>query len=637
GTGEPGTPLAFDVDARGSGGRARLQGGLAYGDLRATIQPSVVELEEQVLAFDPLVVDILDGRVTVTGRGDFADPAAADVRYAVVARGLAWTPAPEAGAAPDPAKTVRADADLGVAGSAAQWAVSGQARLSRGGEAAELDLAGTGTDARLDLDRLVARTPGGRLDGRGHVAWAPALAWRFDADLAGFDPGYFAPAFDGAIDGRIATAGGTRDDGGLDVAVQADGLGGQLRGRRLGGRAAFAMHGPAAGSAEATRYEGSASLTVGGSRIEGQGRVDERFDVQAALAPLQLDDLLPGSAGRLEGALELTGRRDSPDLRANLAGSGLRHAGHAAERLRLDGRLPWRGGGGTLRLEASGVEAGVALDDLVVDARGAVEDLGLDASASGDIGRASLSGRLRRGADGAWRGALEQLEAAPAVGATWRLDAPAAFVQPGPGRFTLSPACLASDVGGQLCASADWPARGLAVDGQALPLALAAPYLPRQDSGRPWFLDGSLDVDARLRPAGRGWQGHANVHSANGALRTSARSRRDVLSYSDLALEATFDANRIDATLGLGFNGNGRIDARLRTGWDAYAPLEGRITAATREITWVELFSPDIVSPTGQLDADITLSGTRAAPLLGGHATLSGFGAEIPSLAIAIV
>src|SRR5690606_30351784 len=137
--------------------RARLQGGLAYGDLRATIQPSVVELEEQVLAFDPLVVDILDGRVTVTGRGDFADPAAADVRYAVVARGLAWTPAPEAGAAPDPAKTVRADADLGVAGSAAQWAVSGQARLSRGGEAAELDLAGTGTDARLDLDRLVAR------------------------------------------------------------------------------------------------------------------------------------------------------------------------------------------------------------------------------------------------------------------------------------------------------------------------------------------------------------------------------------------------------------------------------------------------------------------------------------------------
>src|SRR5690606_2109364 len=40
---------------------------------------------------------------------------------------------------------------------------------------------------------------------------------------------------------------------------------------------------------------------------------------------------------------------------------------------------------------------------------------------------------------------------------------------------------------------------------------------------------------------------------------------------------------------------------------------------------------------TGRLDADVSLSGTRGAPLLGGHASLDGFAAEIPSLAIAIV
>src|SRR5690606_20971170 len=91
------------------------------------------------------------------------------------------------------------------------------------------------------------------------------------------------------------------------------------------------------------------------------------------------------------------------------------------------------------------------------------------------------------------------------------------------------------------------------------------------------------------------------------------------------------------ATLGLGFNGSGRIDAQLRTGWDAYAPLEGNITAATSELTWLELFSPDIVSPEGRLDADVSLAGTRAQPRLGGSAALTGFSAEIPSLAIAIV
>nr|WP_133000155.1 translocation/assembly module TamB domain-containing protein [Luteimonas arsenica] len=637
GLGEPGTPLSFDLSAEGKGGRAELQGELARGELQATIQPSVVSLHEQVLEFDPLVVDVLEGRVTVTGRGDFEDPQAANVRYAVVARGLAWAPTPEDGGAPDPAATVRADADLGIAGTAQAWAIVGKAELGRDGDTAQVELRGRGNQERLDLRSLVARTPTGRLEGSGHVAWAPALGWQIDASLSGFDPGYFAPDFKGAIDGRLASTGHTRDDGGLEVTVDADRLGGQLRGRRLSGQASFAMHGAAAGSAAAAAFDGEAALVIGASRIDARGRVDDRLDIEASLSPLRLDDLLPGAAGRLDGTVEVTGGRDSPDLRANLDGSGLRYGDYVADSLHLDGRLPWRGGSGELGLDARGVQAGVALDTLAVRARGAMEDLQFDADAQGEIGNASLSGSARRSANGLWRGALDSLQAAPATGASWRLEAPAAFVQTGSAAFTLSPACLASSVGGQLCASADWPRQGLEVDGRGLPLALATPYLPEQESGRPWFLDGSIDIDARLRPSGNAWQGHVNASSASGALRASARSRRDVVSYSGLALESSFDANRIDATVGLGFNGNGRIDARLRTGWDAYAPLDGNITAATSELTWLELFSPDIVSPTGQLDADIQLAGTRAEPLLGGHARLSAFAAEIPSLAIAIV
>ena len=635
GTGEPGTPLAFDLAASGTGGRARLQGDIAYGGHEATIQPSAATLEDQLLAFDPLVVDVLDGRVTVTGQGDFSDTTAADLRYAVVARGLAWAPAPEDGAPPDPEATVRADADLGIAGTPANWAVVGKARLARGGDTADVELKGRGDQAHMALRSLAARTPGGRLDGSGRLAWAPALDWDFEAALSGFDPGYFAPDFDGAIDGRITTTGGTRDDGGLDLRVDADELGGRLRGRRLSGRAGFAMHGAAPGGGTA-RYEGEAALTVGESRIDGHGRIDDRIDIQASLAPLRLDDLLPGATGRLQGELALTGSRSGPDLRADLDGSGLRYGDYAAGRLRLRGRLPWRSGSGELEVEAGDVQAGVALDTVSLRARGAVEDLRLEADARGAIGRASLAGSARRGAAGRWQGHVDALEAAPAVGASWRLEGPARYAQTAAG-WSLEAACLGSDMGGRLCASADWPRQGLAVDGEGLPLALVGPYLPEQDSGRPWFLDGMIDIDARLRPAGTGWQGHVNATSTDGALRTGPRSRRDVLSYSGLALAAVFDANRIDANLGLGFNGSGRINARLRTGWDAYAPLDGQLTAATSELTWLELFSPDIVTPTGRLDADIQLSGTRAEPRLGGHAALSDFATEVPSLAVAIV
>ena len=635
--GDAGTPLAFELSAEGTGGRARLRGDVAYGDQRATLQPSVIVLDEQVLAFDPLVVDAFGGRITVTGRGDFTDPEAADLRYAVVARGLAWAPAPADGGAADPAATVHADADLGLAGTAANWALVGDATLSRGGQSAQVELRGRGNQRRADIERLAARTPGGRLEGRGELAWSPALAWSLDAALAGFDPGYFAPGFDGAIDGRLASTGTTRDDGGLELTVDADGLGGQLRGRRLSGRASFALHGAAAGGTAAAGYEGEVALGIGASRIDGRGRVGERFDVQASLAPLRLEDLLPGAAGRLEGTLALTGPRARPDLRADLDGAGLRHGGYGADRVRLRGHLPWRGSGGELALDATGVEAGLALDAVALRAEGAVEDLRLDAEARGDIGQAALSGQARRGGNGLWQGALDALQITPGRGARWQLQSPAAFVQAAGGRWTLAPACLAADVGGHLCASADWPRQGLSVDGEGLPLALVAPYLPKQETGRPWFLDGAIDLDARLRPAGRAWAGHLDVTSAGGALRTSARSRRDVLSYSGLALEAGFDARRIEATLALGFNGEGRIDADLATGWDAWSPLSGRIRAGTSELTWLELFSPDIVAPTGRLDADVTLAGTRSEPLIGGHAALAGFGAEIPSLAIAIV
>ena len=73
--------------------------------------------------------------------------------------------------------------------------------------------------------------PTGTLDGSGRVAWAPALGWDIDATLAGFDPGYFAADWKGAVNGKLATRGTTRSDGGLDVAVDASQLGGRLRGR----------------------------------------------------------------------------------------------------------------------------------------------------------------------------------------------------------------------------------------------------------------------------------------------------------------------------------------------------------------------------------------------------------------------
>src|SRR5690606_26127052 len=186
---------------------------------------------------------------------------------------------------------------------------------------------------------------------------------------------------------------------------------------------------------------------------------------------------------------------------------------------------------------------------------------------------------------------------------------------------------------GALCAAGAWPT-GLDVTGRDVPLALVVPYLPERGDGRPWLLHGEFTLDAQVRSAGNGWRGEARLASAAGGMKNSRRARSDLVSYRDLVLDASFDPQRIEATLGAVVNEDGRLDATLATGWDGYAPLQGEIDLRTDELTWMELLSPDIVEPTGTLAGHVTLGGTRAEPTLGGNAQLSDFATEIPALAI---
>ncbi|TWT19266.1 translocation/assembly module TamB [Luteimonas marina] len=636
GSGEPGTPVAFSLSADGNGGAAELQGEFTRGTLHAVLQPSKVKLEDQVLEVQPLVVDLFDGRITANGHGDFRETLDARFKLAVNARGLRFGGEPDAAdpTPADPAPAIAVDGDFGIAGRSSDWAAVGKATIARDELDATVDVEGRGDLEKMTLKTLRAAMPSGTLDATGSVGWAPALQWQVDATLAGFDPGYFAPGWNGAVNGRLATTGTTRADGGLDIGVDANELGGTLRGRRLGGKASFAMHGPATGQAR-TDYEGDAALTLGDSRIDASGSLRERIDLDATLAPLNLADLLPDAAGTLRGTLQAAGPRSAPDLSADLTGSGLRWGDYAAASLRAQGRLPWSRDSGTLVLDGSGISAGIALDEVRVEARGAVENLQFDAQARSEaMGSVALQGTaLKRGVN--WSGEVSSLQLAPSKGATWRLQSPARYAQAG-NNWTLSRSCFAASDGGALCAEADWPRRGVAFDGQQLPLSLVTPWLPERDGGRPWLLRGAIDLDGQLRPAGKAWQGNVSLHSADGGLRNSERSRRDIISYRDLQLDADFNPARIEATLATIFNEDGHVRARVATGWDATSPLDGEIDADTDELTWLELFSRDIVEPSGRLAANIALGGTRAQPSLGGQARLSEFSTELPSLGIVL-
>ncbi|MGO4221430.1 translocation/assembly module TamB domain-containing protein [Lysobacter sp. TAF61] len=626
---------SFSAD--GVGGNANLRGEFRQGDLVATVLPSKVRLENQVLDVQPLALRVFDGTATLRGHADFKDAENASFRFAINARDLRWGgekgTAQTAGGGAEASPTIGADADLGFAGTLKAWAAIGNATLTRDGEKAVVQFDGRGNDERMTLKTLKATMPSGTLDGSGDIAWAPALGWDINARLAGFDPGYFAPDWKGSINGKLATRGSTRADGGLEIGADATDLGGRLRNRPLKGQGRFAMHGAGTAGGE-TAYEGDVALSLGGSRIDAKGKVASNLDIDAKFSPLVLSDLLPEGAGTLRGTLKLSGPRTAPDVVADLTGSGLKYGDYRADTFSAKGRLPWQRGSGAIAVRASGLDVGLPLSSLTVDARGAVEALQLQGEARGDIGTLTLSGNaLKRGTT--WEGALASFQLTPAKGASWRLQQAARFRWDGR-NGALSNSCFTSTGGGSLCANADWPRRGLDLRGQSLPLSLLVPYLPEREERRPWLLRGDVSFEGQLRPLGNAWRGQFNLRSAGGGLKNSERARREMLSYDNLVLNATFDPKRIHAELSTAFNSGGHIDARIATGWDDFAPIAGEVSVNTDELVWMELFSPDIVEPKGRLDARISLAGTRARPQLGGQARLSQFTTELPSLAIVL-
>jgi translocation and assembly module TamB len=618
----------------GEGGLAKLEGNAHRGDFELRVLPSTVRVQDQRLDLQPLALGLLGGTATLSGHADFTKPENASLQAQVQARGLHWG----AGEA-----QVRANGDFHLQGSRQAWAAKGKAELTRADHAAQVDFDASGDAARAHVQQLLARMDTGRLQATGEVAWSPALHYRFDAKLAGFDPGYFAPDWPGAIDGQARIDGGRARDGGFDTHVVARELGGRLRQRPLSGHAEVRILTPAE-TGVASSYEGDLALRLGDSQVTAKGRIAQALQVDAKFEPLQLADWLPGAGGALRGTLQLRGARTAPDIDVDLAGTQLHYGSWSAGALQARGRLPWQRARqpGNLHVEGSALALGLPFDTLRADLRGAFEQLELDAQAQGARGTLALRGQLGRNAS-EWRGTLASLQLRPTQGAAWQLDQPTQFAW-SQGRGRISPACLqASGSEGRLCVHGEWPGQGITLKGQGLSLALLQGYVPEREGGGRWKLHGDLALDARVQPLrSGGWSGVADLSSATGgiaALRKRPSGRPpppDLSRYRDLRVHATFDAANVQATLASEFEGGGRIDAQVASGWSSDSALIGTVALATNNVGWLELFSPDIVAPTGTVEGHLQLGGTRSHPRLGGDATLANFKTEVPALGITL-
>ena len=623
-----GAPLSLSFAARGEGGRAQLRGRVQQGGQEIVVTPSTVVLDNQVLRLEPLLLQAYGGSIGARGEADFSDSRNPRFHLSLGLMGLTWTPPADGNTPPVP--VFLEQALLGVAGSLQGWATHGSARVARDGQQAVLNFDVRGSEQGAFIQQLLATTPGGKASVEGRVDWAPALAWEAQASLEQFDPGYFVPGWDGRISGRLSSTGQQaaapapgEPAGPLQAQVQIPRLHGQLRGRALEAKGNLRLDGD--------QGQGELGLSLGSSQVQAKGRVGPVLDVSASFSPLHLDDLLPDAGGRLSGTLQLRGSTQAPDISADLQGSDLRWGDYQAQTLSVAGQLPWQRGQGDIAVQASGLQAGVALDRLDLRGSGNLRQLALTGSASNEMAQLELAGDLGQTASG-WAGGLQSLRIDPAKGADWVLRGPTRFSLAG-SRLQLGDTCLGAETGGALCARADWPARGLSLQGDALPLALVQPWLPLNE-GRRTHLRGELTLDGTVRPAGNSFQGQIRVVSPEGGARLGDNARGELVRYDNFNATVDLTPQAINAYVGIGFNGDGFVDARVATGWSDASSLVGDVYLNMSRLYWLELFSADLVRPTGLLEGHVSLRGTRGAPQIGGEARLSNFAGEFPALGL---
>lgn len=611
---------AFDLHVRGRGGHAGLAGRVSRDGRELRIAKSSLRATATGLRFAPLAVTLDEGPLALAGELDFGQ---AQPRFdlRLHSPGLRLGAASAVGAA-TPATLARGE--VRAVGQWRAWRLTGDASIRRGDEQARVQLEGRGDAGQLTVSRLLATMPSGELRGSGRLRWSPTWLGSADLRLAGFDPGYFVPDFPGALDGAIALRAERPAGQDWRGSLQVSDLRGQLRKRPLQGEAQLDW--------QAGVGDGRIELRLGDSRIAASGRFGDQLDLQARFEPLDLADLWPDAGGRLQGRVAVRGPRQAPALEASLVGARLRWGSYQADRLDLQGRLPATGAGGRLDARAEGLRlAGQAFDRANLALTGsaaAFQARGALAGAPGELSfEGNASGRGER-----WQGRLAALRLAPRHGAAWRLGGPAGFRWQA-GQLRFERACLSADAGvGQVCAQFDGDRA--TVSGRALALALVEPWLGDAVAGVRSF--GSLDLDGHLVRDGATWNGALDLRSERGGLRLSGEEARTLFEFTALQLRLQVRQSRFDLELGARLGDGGTIAGTARGGLAAEAPLQGELRLDLRDLTWMELLSPDLAAPTGRIAGRVLIGGSLAAPQLGGEARLAPFGAELPALGVVL-
>ena len=488
-------------------------------------------------------------------------------------------------------------------------------------------LTGQGSDQAVRGVEFKGQTLEGVLQGNAEVAWLPAVRWQATLSGEGLNPGAQWKEIPGKLNLRLKSDGGLENDQ-LRANLLLEELTGTLSGQALRGNADVAVQ-----NQDLTIR--TLRLNAGANRVEATGALAQRWDLRWTVDAPQLQTLVPGVSGAINSTGTLSGSRDRPQVAANFTVRNLRQGDTQIQQLRGEARVDV---GGTARSQVKITGEGLTLGGqrwrtVSLDGSGTPAAHDLKAELAGEPGRfaLALAGQLRL-PELNWQGRITQLTARETPAGNWALAQPAAL-QASAQQARLENACLAS-APTRLCVQGQWSsAQG--VNGR-LQLTNLTPE--RFKSFLPKDVELATSVNAEATATGKpggAMQAQLNLNLAPGTLRmvTEGQSLRFTLKGGSLQVNTDGRTATGQAQLDLAQTGKLQANVRVQDPLGT-ARLDGNINAAITDLSIVSLFAPQVQNVSGQLRADVNVTGDLSKLALRGAIRLENAGAAIPQAGI---
>ncbi len=477
---------------------------------------------------------------------------------------------------------------------------------------------GRGTRSAAELEILEGEVLGGAIDGSARLDWENEFDWSGEVIVRGLRTAAVLPAYPGVLTTRLRAA-GSASGSGVDLEILD--LRGTILDETLSGSGSLSLAGRRLTARKLRVSHGAARLALDGSLLAGSGLA---FELAVPDLALYRRDF----AGDLDIEGRVSLQDEAPALALAASSRALRAGGLAIDGLRVT----------TRDNESGGIDLALDANEVLYGTR-RVEDVDLDAVINPEQQRIKmtmtpLGNRVTIAAEGSmsepgtlsgfpWNGTLQEFTLITRDGEGGGIERPVPL-EIAPDRFRIEDLCMSGEQRGELCATIGFDAAdGLAVDGDidGVPLDVLNAFL-QTGFDFEQTVSGSLRWDSQ---AAGGASGKVDLRFTPGLLKSSRFPGLDLLTgEGELAFEVV-DGDLLSARIALPMGADGYIEGDFNVddlGQGVDSPIDGALSASTRDIDVFAVLLPDIDEAKGYLEADLAIGGTVGQPLVTGTASL---------------